>query len=78
MTRAVRLLTALAFLLTLAMPVSGCEDPCAELEVKVCQPKTRALKRDYKTHCKLMGDSDRREHLSKDSCKSLIKHLSSR
>lgn len=78
MTRAVRVLTALIFVLTLASPLAGCEDPCAELEVKVCQPKTRALKRDYKTHCKLMGETDRREHLPAETCKSLLKHLSSR
>lgn len=64
--------------LLIALPAAGCADPCGELEVKVCQAATPKLKREYAQACKLMEDSKRRDNLTKDTCKSILDHLSKR
>ena len=51
---------------------SGCGDPCAELEHKVCE------KLKDKRRCELMEDASRREKLGSDACKSILKSLQRR
>ncbi len=72
------LLARLAALLLLASPLIACDDPCAELDKKVCQPKTSRLKRLYSGHCKLMQEKERRENLPSRTCESVLEHLSKR
>jgi len=70
---------ALVFLmLALALPFTGCSDPCGQLEVKVCQPTNPKLKREFASACKLLGEPKRRDNLSKATCQSILDHLSKR
>lgn len=51
---------------------SGCADPCAELEHKVCE------KLHDKRRCDVMQDIDRREKLGSEACQSILKSLDRR
>ena len=55
---------------------AACSNPCKQLEAKVCDdPKyVKANKR----HCELMRDTERRENLSKDTCKGLLDFIAKR
>lgn len=55
--------------------LAACSDPCAELEQKVCDPKLASQRQEYAPLCKLMQESDRREHLTKQKCTELGQHL---
>ncbi len=59
-------------LAALGSAASGCGDPCAELEHKVCE-KLHDTRR-----CELMQDIDRREKLGSEACKSILKSLDRR
>lgn len=65
---AMRKLTwSLLLMLLLAGPVGGCDDPCAELEKRLCEE----LK--DKKRCKVIREPDRRELLSGEACKRMLK-----
>ncbi|MCA9517312.1 MAG: hypothetical protein KC635_20370 [Myxococcales bacterium] len=69
-------LIRLLLVVTLATgALAGCGDPCAELEQKVCEPKLASQKRDFAPLCKLMQEQDRREHLTKQKCTDLSRHV---
>ena len=72
------LLIRLITVLVLASPLIACDDPCAALQKKVCQPKTSKLRRQYANYCKLMQDKDRRDNLPAHTCESVLEHLSKR
>lgn len=72
------MIVRLALVLALAAPLGACDDPCEELEVKVCQVTDPRLKRQYDHHCKLMQEPLRRERLPKAACESILEHLSKR
>jgi len=72
------LIVRLALILTLALPLAGCDDPCEELEAKVCRVADPRLKRQYDHHCKLMQEPLRRKNLPAKACESMLEHLSKR
>jgi len=74
LTRFVPILIALL----LTLPLSACSDPCGELEAKVCQVTSPKLRREYAKACELIQEPRRRENLTKDTCESILNHLSKR
>lgn len=71
-------LVSLALLLLFALPLTACSDPCGDLEAKVCEATSPKLRREYAKACKLMQEPNRRDNLTKDTCESILKHLSKR
>lgn len=63
---------ALALLVAAAAPLAGCDEPCAELEHKVCN----TLK--DRRRCEMIQDVDRREVLSDDACASILESIDRR
>jgi hypothetical protein len=54
----------------------GCDDPCEKLQKKVCEDPVY-LKAN-KRHCDLMSESDRRESLPAEYCKSILDSIAER
>lgn len=75
MSRPLRRLILASALAMACFGATGCDDPCAELEQRVCQPKDESLQRAYQDHCKLMQEPERREALPGDACVSILKHI---
>lgn len=63
-------------LLACSSAALGCDDPCEKLYKKVCEDPVY-LKAN-KRHCDLLSESDRRESLPKDYCKSILDSISER
>ncbi len=64
----VRSLVCTAFIVLPGL-LAGCEKPCEELELKVCND----LQWDRK--CEMLQEPERRERLIDETCTSILKHL---
>ena len=60
-------LTRLALLAWLLVTGVGCEEPCAELEQRVCD------RHEDRKRCEIMQDPERRALLSNEACESMLR-----